>query len=139
MDSAGRIAGVFFTAEIGFKQIVFTFREDGAETERHVVKPEDIQSVSVEPDGSTKLAIRLHRDLTVPTTLDESSELEIALERVLEEVKAVELRKIEAGREARKIEEGREAKVEKFMENPPRMSRGRSPPSKEDYEKIPDD
>ncbi len=132
MDAAGTITGVSFTAEIGFEQIVFTFPNDAVETERHAVKPEDIQSISIEPDGSTRLAIRFHRDLMIPTSKDESAKLQIALERVLGEVKAVELRRIEAGREAR-VEAGREARVEKLRRI------GRSDPSREDYEKIPDD
>ncbi len=124
MEAAETVTGVFFTAVIGFKLIVFTFRKDEVETERHTVKPEEIQSINTEPDGSTRLAIRLHRDLTIPASKDESAELQIALQRVLGEVKAVELRRIEAGREAR---------VEKLPERRGPLA------SSEDYEKIPDD
>ncbi len=98
--SSEKIGGCLFTAEIGFEKIVFTFKH-GVESERHEVRPADIQSVSVESDGSTKLRIRLHRDLTVPSTLAESVTLKNALERVLEEVKEAELRMKEAARELR--------------------------------------
>ncbi len=98
--SSEKIGGGLFTAEIGYEKIVFTFK-CGVETKRHEVRPADIQSVSVESDGSTKLRIRLHRDLTVPSTLAESTTLKNALERVLEEVKEAELRMKEAARELR--------------------------------------
>ncbi len=121
-----KIDGAFFTAEIGFEKIIFTFKH-GVETERHEVRPADIQSVSVESDGSTKLAIRLHRDLTVPSTQTESVTLRDALERVLEEVKEVELRNEEAGRELR---------VKMATK---RAARGVPVLPERDYEKPPDD
>ena len=117
------VTGALFTAEIGFKRIVFSFRKDGVEDERHTVSPEEIQSVNIEPDWTTRVAIRLHRDLIVPSSKDESAELQLALERVLGEVKAVELRRIEAGKEARTgLPQRRHAYA-----------------SSEDYEKVPDD
>jgi len=121
-----KIDGAFFTAEIGYERIVLTFKH-GVETERHEVRPADIQSISVDPEGSTKLAIRLHRDLTVPSTQAESVTLRDALERVLEEVKAVELRNEEAGRELR---------VKMATK---RVARGVPVLPERDYEKPPDD
>jgi len=123
--SSEKINGAFFAAEIGYEKIVFTFKR-GVETERHEVRPSDIRSVSVESDGSTKLAIRLHRDLTIPSTRAESMTLRDALERVLEEVKAADLRMKEARRELR-VEMATKA-VHRTNVLPER-----------DYEKPPDD
>ena len=127
-----RIGGAFFTAEIGHEKIVFTFRR-GVKTERHEVGPADIQSVSIEPDGSTKLSIKLHRDLNVPSTQAESMTLKNVLDRVLEEVKAVELRRKEAARELR---------VEiatKRTTGSTKGTWGTKVLPERDYEKLPDD
>jgi len=123
LEHVETVTGALFTAEIGFKRIVFSFRKDGVEHERHTVNPEEIQGVNIEPNWSTRLAIRLHRDLVIPSSKDESTELQLALERILEETKAAELRRIEAAKETR-------------TRMPNRM---RAYASSEDYEKVPDD
>jgi len=66
------------------------------EEKPRIIKTEELQSAKSQADGSTKLAIRWKKDLVVFTSADESLKLVDALNALLNERKAVEIRDKEA-------------------------------------------
>ncbi len=98
-DYPSKIAGAAFTAEIGFRRIKFWLTD---QDRRRLVNVSNLQSVAVEPNGYTKLVLRLQKDVLIPTTRTEALGLVEALNALLSERRAADQRGREAGREARR-------------------------------------
>ncbi len=98
-DYPSKIAGAAFTAEIGFRRIKFWLAD---QDRRRLVNVSNLQSVVVEPNGYTKLVLRLQKDVVIPTTSTEALGLVKALNPLLSERRAADQRDREAGREARR-------------------------------------
>jgi len=87
------VEGSLFRVELGFNELHVWL---SGEEKPRVIKTGELQSAITQPDGSTKLAIHLKKDLVIPTSADESLKLVDALNALLNERKAVELRDKEA-------------------------------------------
>ena len=83
------VVGSSFRVELGFHELrVFLSDRD----KPRIIKTEELQRAEAQPDGSTKLAIRFKRDLAVPTSGTESMALVAAVNSLLNERRATELR-----------------------------------------------
>ncbi len=87
------VRGASFRVELSFHEVHVWLSSD---EKPRVIKAEELQGAESQPDGSTKLALRFKRDLIVPSSAAESSKLVVALNALLNERKAVELRDKEA-------------------------------------------
>jgi len=83
------VEGSSFRVELGFHKLRVWL--SGDDTPK-VVKTEELQSAESQPDGSTKFAIRFKRDLIIPTSADESLQLVNAINALIDERRATELR-----------------------------------------------
>jgi hypothetical protein len=83
------VEGSSFRVELGFHKLRVWL--SGDDTPK-VVKTEELQSAESRPDGSTKFAIRFKRDLIIPTSADESLKLVNAINALIDERRATELR-----------------------------------------------
>src|SRR3972149_7622464 len=84
-----RITGAAFNAEIGFYRSKFWLADEG---KRRLVRTSDLRSVRIQPNGYTKLVLRLRKDLLIPTSHSEAIQLVKALNALLSERRAVEQR-----------------------------------------------
>ena len=96
---ATMMTGAGFTVEIGFDRLRIWLAD-----QRRIkkVKTSDLESVSIQPNGHTKLALRLQKDFVIPTSHKEAVQLVNALDSVIAERRAVDLRRRLAGVRARR-------------------------------------
>lgn len=94
-----RITGAAFTAEIGSRRIRFWL---AYESRKRTIEVSDLRSVRIQPNGYTKLVLRLRKDLLVPTSHHEATQLVKTLNALLSERRATAQRRREAGREYRR-------------------------------------
>ncbi len=87
------IDGVAFRAEIRFESVRFWLPD---QRRVRVVRTSNLESVGIQPNGHTKLVLRLQKDLIIPTTSREAVQLANALDVLLGEWRAVELRREQA-------------------------------------------
>ena len=97
-DYPRKVEGSSFRLELGFKELRLWLSGDDKPKS---INTEKLQSAKTQPDGSTKLALQFERDVTVPTTAEESAKLVEALNSLLGERKAAELRGEQVARELR--------------------------------------
>ena len=97
-DYPRKVEGSSFRLELGFKELRLSLSGDDKPKS---INTEKLQSAKTQPDGSTKLALQFERDVTVPTTAEESAKLVEALNSLLGERKAAELRGEQVARELR--------------------------------------
>ncbi len=96
------VTGAAFRAEIGFKRLRFWLPAEG---ERRTVNTSSVESVQVEPNGYTKIVVRLGKDLVIPSSQQESTQLVRALNAVISEVRAAKMmRERQAAAEMREKE-----------------------------------
>lgn len=90
---ATTIAGAAFRVEITFKMLRFWLPD-----QRRVrsVRTSNLQSVGIEPNGYTKLVLKLQGDITIPTSHEEAARLVKVLNALLAEKRAVEVRRKQA-------------------------------------------
>lgn len=99
-----RLRGSSFRVELGFNELRLWMT--GSDKPR-LIKTSKLQSARTQPDGSTKLALKFERDVTIPTTMEESVKLVEAQNALLGERIAAELRDEQAARELRqRLREG---------------------------------
>ena len=103
-DYPKTVEGASFRVELGFHELRLWMT--GGDKPR-LIKTGKLQSPRTQPDGSTKLALQFERDLIIPTTVQESVKLVEALNALLGERTAAELRDEQAARELRqRLREG---------------------------------
>src|SRR5262245_57279853 len=85
----GEVSGANFRMELSFKEVRIWIANHPGPT---VIKSSDLQSVATLLDGSTKVAVALHRDVIVPTSKGESERVVNALNALMDEQDDVRLR-----------------------------------------------
>jgi hypothetical protein len=98
-DYPRTVEGSSFRLELGFNELRLWLSGDD---KPKLISTGKLQSIKAQPDGSTKLALELERDVTVPTTIEESAKLVEALHALLGERMAAQLRDEQAARELRR-------------------------------------
>lgn len=93
-DYPKKVEGSSFKVELSFHELRVWLT---GEEKPRVIKTEELQGARSEPDGSTKLDLHLRRDLTIPSSAAESLKLVDALNALLNERRATEVRDKEAG------------------------------------------
>lgn len=87
---ATTITGAAFTAEITFSRLRIRL----ADYKRlKIVKSSSLESVRIQPNGYTKLILQLRGDLIIPTSHGEAVQLARALNSLISEKRAVEVRR----------------------------------------------
>jgi len=87
---ATTITGAAFTAEITFKRIRIWLADYKS---LRIVKSSSIMSVRIQPNGFTKLILQLKADIVIPTSHGEAVQLARALNSLISEKRAVEIRR----------------------------------------------
>ena len=87
---ATTITGAAFTVEITFSRLRIWL----ADYKRlKTVKSSSLESVRIQPNGYTKLILQLKADLVIPTSHGEAVQLAGALNSLISEKRAVEIRR----------------------------------------------
>ena len=90
---ATTITGAAFTAEITFNRIRIWLADYKS---LRIVKSSILESVSIQPNGYTKLILQFNADLVIPTSHGEAVQLARALNSLISEKRAVEIRRKQA-------------------------------------------
>ena len=95
---ATTITGAAFTVEITFSRLRIWL----ADYKRlKTVKSSSLESVRIQPNGYTKLILQLKGDLIIPTSHGEAVQLARALNSLISEKRAVEIRRKQAAADRR--------------------------------------